>query len=134
MECFFTKLNKYRKHFYYVLVVPRTLKRSFHVLILAITSCRCSERYIPMYSYCIYYCSLPTSLLKAPYYWGGGGRPPQQTHPHTSFLQFGHRYKMNIWVKSMVNIKCLPLHSALTIYLFIQTLKLESTSLTNSEF
>ena len=39
------------------LVVPTTLKRSFHVLILAITPCRCSVRCIPTRS-CIYYLTL----------------------------------------------------------------------------
>ena len=58
--CFFMKLNKYWKHFcYYVLVARRTLKRFFHVLILAVTPCRCLARCIPTCRYYIYYCSLP---------------------------------------------------------------------------
>ena len=47
---------------------------SFHVLISAITTCRCRTRYIPTCSYCNYYCSLrlplippsPSSMLKVP--------------------------------------------------------------------
>ena len=34
------------------------LKKSFHVVILATTTCRCSAPCIPACSYCVYYCSL----------------------------------------------------------------------------
>ena len=42
----------------------------FYVVILATTPCRCRAQCIPMCSYCIYYCSLPSSsassLCKVP--------------------------------------------------------------------
>ena len=60
-KSFSVRLIKYRQLFCYVLVVPRALKRSYHVLMLAIiTSCRCLARCIPSCTYCIYYCSLPS--------------------------------------------------------------------------
>ena len=71
IKFFFSKRERFC---YYILVVPKTLKRSFDVLILAITPCRRSARCIQTCSYCIYYCSLPlpSSLLKVPSNAGGG--------------------------------------------------------------
>ena len=71
IKCFSMKLNKYQELICcYVLAVLRTPKKSFHVLILATTPCRCLARCIPTCRYCIYYCSLPSesssSLLKVP--------------------------------------------------------------------
>ena len=62
MECFSMKLNKYWESFCcYIFVVSTTLKQVF-------SRCNFSDNYvqvptlcIPTCSYCIYYCSLPSS-------------------------------------------------------------------------
>ena len=67
---FSIKLNKYRESFCcYVLIVLTTLKKVFSLSKLATNLCRCSARCIPMCSYCMYYCSLPSPQ-------------PSPLHPH----------------------------------------------------
>ena len=93
MKCVSMMLNKHwERSCSHVLVVPRSLKRPFHVLILATTPYWSSTWYIPTCSYCIYFSSLlsssesPSSLLEVPNGW--------QQRPETLKLTLSVKIKL----------------------------------------